>query len=80
MSTSLRHESHVRMDVRTCADFGTRVGSVISAPVHSHLKSLDPLVTEDKFDVLSDARVRYTGKHCESTRTTSASRQTERSK
>ena len=58
--------SHVRLDVRTCADFGTRVGSVNSAPVDSHLKSLDPLVTEDKFDVLSDTGVRYTGKHCES--------------
>ena len=39
---------------------------MISAPVDSHLKSLDPLVTEDKFDVLSDNGVRYTGKHCES--------------
>mgnify|MGYP002803909575 FL=1 len=55
--------SHVRLDVRTCADFGTRVGSVSSALVDSHLKSLDPLVTEDKFDVLSDTGVRYTCTH-----------------
>ena len=68
------------MDVRTCADFGTRVGRVISAPVHSHLKSLDPLVTEDKFDVLSDDGVSDTCKVCESTRTTSATLQTDHSK
>ena len=67
------------MDVWTSADFGTRVGSVISAPVHSHLKSLDPLVTEDKFDVLSDNGVSDTCKLCESTRTTSATLQTDRS-
>ena len=36
---------------------------MISAPVDSHLKSLDPLVTEDKFDVLSDTGVRYTCTH-----------------
>ncbi len=53
---------------------------MISAPVDSHLKSLDPLVTEDKFDVLSDNGVSDTYKLCESTRTTSATLQTDRSK
>ena len=46
------------MEVWASAAFDTSVGVVICAPVLSHLNELYPLVTEDRFDVLSDNRVK----------------------
>ena len=48
---------------------GVRKKEVLSSLVHSHLKSLDHPVREDKFDVLSDNGVRDICKLCESAST-----------
>ncbi len=58
-----------RLNIGKVASQGTRKKEVPSSLVHSHLKSLDPLVTEDKFDVLSDNGVRAICELCESAST-----------
>ena len=57
------------MEVWASAAFDTSVGVVICARVLSHLNEFDPLVTEDRLDVLSDNKERETCKLCESTST-----------
>ena len=62
--STFRHASVMESLDECC--LGTREGDVICAPVLSHLNEFDPLVTEDRLDVLSDNRERETCKLCES--------------